>query len=86
MAGALQDYNLAEIVGEQSFGKGSVQNLEALSDGSSVKITVARWLTPKGKQIDEEGIKPDVEIELTEEDWNSDQDPQMDKALEILSE
>ncbi|MBI5071333.1 S41 family peptidase [Candidatus Falkowbacteria bacterium] len=85
VGGALQDYGKATLVGEKTFGKGSVQNLEPLPDGSAVKITVAEWLTPKGRQIDKEGIAPDVEIKLTEEDYNANRDPQMDKAIEIIN-
>ncbi|MDP3043357.1 MAG: S41 family peptidase [bacterium] len=84
VAGALQDYNKAVVVGKQTFGKGSVQVLEKLQDGSSVKITVAKWLTPNGNCINETGIKPDVEIDLTEEDYDAGKDPQMEKAVEIL--
>jgi carboxyl-terminal processing protease len=84
VAGALQDYGLAHLIGEQSFGKGSVQVLEELSDGSSIKYTIAKWYTPKDRTIDIEGIKPDEEIELTSEDFSEDRDPQMDKALEYL--
>ncbi len=86
VAGALQDYNKAVVVGKQTFGKGSVQVLENLPDGSSVKITVAKWLTPNGNCINETGITPDVEVDLTEEDYNADKDPQMEKAIEILSD
>jgi carboxyl-terminal processing protease len=86
VAGALQDYGKATLVGEKTFGKGSVQNLEPLRDGSAVKITVAEWLTPKGRLIDKEGIVPDVEIKLTEEDYNAERDPQMDKAIEIIND
>ncbi|MFA6254760.1 MAG: S41 family peptidase [Patescibacteria group bacterium] len=84
VAGALQDYKVATLVGETTFGKGSVQDLKKFSDGSSVKLTIAEWLTPNGRNINEEGIKPDIEIELTTEDYNSDKDPQLDKALQIL--
>jgi len=86
VAGALQDYGLATLVGEKTFGKGSVQELEEFGNGASIKITVAKWLTPNGRTIDKEGIKPDVEVELTEDDYNNDVDPQMDKALEILNQ
>lgn len=85
VAGALQDDGKATLVGEQTFGKGSVQELRPLSDGSSIKITVARWLTPKGRSIDKEGIKPDVIVERTKDDYDNDKDPQLDKAVEILT-
>lgn len=85
VAGALQDHGLATIIGKQSFGKGSVQDLRHLSDGSNIKLTVAKWLTPNERMIDNKGITPDIEIELTEEDYNSDRDPQLDKALELLN-
>lgn len=86
MAGALQDWQLAKVVGINSFGKGSVQELEQLSDGSSLKITIARWLTPQGRLIEENGITPDIEVELTEEDYNNNRDPQLDKAKEIINQ
>lgn len=85
LAGALQDYNLAVILGMTTFGKGSVQTLSDFSDGSSIKVTVAKWLTPDGRSINDEGIKPDVEIEITEEDYNANKDTQMDNAIEILN-
>lgn len=84
VAGALQDYGKATLVGKKTFGKGSVQNLEPLPDGSAVKITVSEWLTPKGRQIDKKGIVPDIEIDLTEEDYKAGRDPQLDKAMELL--
>lgn len=84
VAGALQDYKAATLVGEVSFGKGSVQDLKKLPDGSSVKLTIAKWLTPRGREIDEKGIIPDIEVALSEEDWNAGRDPQLDKAIEIL--
>ncbi|MBU4332105.1 S41 family peptidase [Patescibacteria group bacterium] len=84
VAGALQDYGLATIIGKKTFGKGSVQELEELSDGSSVKITIAKWLTPKGRCIADEGIEPDIEVEMTGEDYSNDLDPQLDKAIEII--
>ncbi|MCU0679634.1 MAG: S41 family peptidase [Planctomycetes bacterium] len=84
VAGALQDGEKATIVGMTTFGKGSVQTLTDLSDGSSVKITVAKWLTPDGRSINDEGIAPDVEIDLTAEDYNTGRDPQLDAAVAIL--
>lgn len=84
VAGALQDYGQATIVGEQTFGKGSVQDFQEFNDGSSLKLTVAKWLTPNGRLIDEEGITPDIIVELTLEDYDNDRDPQLDKALELL--
>jgi carboxyl-terminal processing protease len=86
VAGALQDYELATIIGETSFGKGSVQDYQNLRDGSALKITVARWLTPNDRFIDKEGIIPDIEIELTNEDYNEDRDPQLNRAIEFLIE
>ncbi len=85
VSGALKDYKKATIVGKKTYGKGSVQTLEELNDGSSVKITVAKWLTPSGLNINGEGIAPDVEVDLTAEDYDKNQDPQLDKAVEILS-
>jgi len=83
LAGALKDNRGVKLVGVQSFGKGSVQTLKELKQGS-LKVTVAKWLTPKGTLIDKEGLKPDVEIELTEEDIDEGKDPQLDKAIEII--
>ncbi len=86
LAGALRDYKKATLVGETTFGKGSVQTLKDLSDGSTLKITIAKWLTPAGDFIDEKGIEPDVKIELDMDDINNNLDPQFDKALNILKE
>lgn len=84
VAGALQDLQLATVIGERTFGKGSVQELDELPDGSAVKLTIAKWFTPKGRSIDNNGITPDIEIELTREDADQDKDPQLDRALELL--
>lgn len=84
VAGALKDCGYAVLVGEKTFGKGSVQSLEEFSDGSSLKLTVAKWLTPNGHCINKEGIDPDIAVELTEDDYNKDKDPQMDKAVNII--
>lgn len=79
-AGALQDNGVATIIGVKSFGKGSVQQLERLADGSVLKVTIARWFTPNGANIDKEGIKPDIEVKLSEDDFKSQRDPQLDAA------
>lgn len=84
LAGALKDYGKAVIIGEKTFGKGSVQTLADLGDGSVIKITIAKWLTPAGNNINEQGIEPDVAVELSLDDYNDNKDPQMDKAIETL--
>ena len=85
VAGALRDHKRATIVGEKSFGKGSVQELIGLAGGAELKVTVAKWLTPSGHNLNQAGLDPDVEVELTDEDFNADRDPQLIRALEILA-
>lgn len=84
VAGALQDHGIAQVVGQKTFGKGTVQDYQELRDGSAVKITVARWLTPKGRTIHKEGIVPDVEIPF---DPSSvpEKDSQLDEAIRLLT-
>lgn len=84
LAGALQDYKYATVIGTQTFGKGSVQDFQIFDDGSAVKFTVAEWLTPLGRSITAVGIMPDETIELTEEDLEARRDPQLDRAVELL--
>ncbi len=84
LAGSLRDNRGIKIIGETSFGKGSVQELEKLKGGSSLKITVAKWLTPTGDLITDVGLEPDIKVEMTEEDYEEDRDPQLDKAIEII--
>jgi carboxyl-terminal processing protease len=85
LAGAMQDYGIAKIVGEQSYGKGSVQEIVSLTPETILKITVAKWLTPKGTSISEKGLIPDYEIKFTEEDEKNEKDPQLEKAVELLN-
>ena len=83
VAGALQDYEKATIVGETTYGKGVVQQLFNLSGGTVLKVTTAEWYTPKERSINKTGITPDIEVERTYEDINSMRDPQLDKAKEL---
>ena len=84
VAGALQDRGRAVLVGEKTFGKGSIQSVFDLSDGSSVHITSARWLTPNRHLIDQEGLTPDVEVTISDEDRSQGRDPQLERAIEVL--
>ncbi len=92
LAGALHDNRKVKLVGVKTFGKGSVQQLEKYNDGSSLKVTVAKWLTPAGISISETGIEPDVKVELDTKEVEAgnieigtpDKDPQLDKALDLL--
>jgi len=83
-AGALHDNGAATLVGDKSFGKGSVQQVINLKDGSELKVTVAHWYTPAGKNIDKQGIVPDVPVSITDAQVKAGQDPQKDKAYQIL--
>lgn len=83
-AGALSEYGKATLVGTQTFGKGSVQEYMKLDDKTSLKITIARWLTPKGVSISDGGLTPKYEVKITPEDSKAGKDPQMDKAIELL--
>jgi len=85
VAGAVQDTDRGIIIGDQSFGKGSVQLPHSLSDGSELRVTIAEWLTPSGRQIHGEGIAPDIVIEMTTEDFEQELDPQLDAAIEHLT-
>ncbi len=84
LAGALQEHKVATIIGAQTFGKGSVQELVKLDDGSSLKVTIARWLTPNGISISEGGLTPDIVVERTPEDRTAGRDTQLDAALDFL--
>jgi carboxyl-terminal processing protease len=85
LAGAIKDNRPnVQLVGKKSFGKGSVQVVENLSDGSSIKVTIAKWLTPNGNHIDGTGLNPDKTVDLTDQDFQQNKDPQLDAAIEIL--
>ncbi|PIV31841.1 S41 family peptidase [Candidatus Wolfebacteria bacterium CG02_land_8_20_14_3_00_37_12] len=86
LAGALRDNRGIKLIGKKSFGKGTVQELERLRDGSSIKITVAHWLMPNGGLIEKNGIAPDYEVNITEEDVKAGRDPQLEKAMEVLKQ
>ncbi len=84
LAGALSEHKIATLVGAKTFGKGSVQELVQITDDTSLKVTIARWLTPNGISISKAGITPDVTVEVSKEDIEAKRDTQMAKALEIL--
>ncbi|MBT3282953.1 S41 family peptidase [bacterium] len=86
LAGALSQHGIATLVGTRSFGKGSVQELVHITPDTSLKVTVARWLTPNGSSISDGGLSADVEVEFTSEDFEAGIDPQLDKAVELLLE
>ncbi len=83
-AGAIQDYSLGKIVGTQSYGKGVVQQIFDLGDGTSLKLTIADYYTPNGRNINGQGITPDVEVEYEKDENNSEADNQLDKAIEVV--
>ncbi len=86
LAGALQENDVAKLVGTQTFGKGSVQELLPITGDTSLKLTVAQWLTPEGKSISDGGLTPDIVVERTPEDFEAGKDPQLDAAVkDILS-
>lgn len=85
-SGAVQDYGLGKIVGTQTYGKGVVQQIFDLKDGTSVKLTISEYFTPKGRSIDGEGITPDVEVEYEYDEENPDKDNQLEKALDVVRE
>ncbi|MFH0853327.1 MAG: S41 family peptidase [bacterium] len=86
VAGALHDNHQAIIVGQTTFGKGTVQDFIELNNGASFKLTVAKWLTPDEISISEQGISPDIEVVNTADDYNNDRDPQLDEAIKRLLE
>jgi len=85
LAGALHDHKKARLVGEKTFGKGSVQELIKVTDDTSLKVTIARWLTPNGVSISKGGLAPDVEVKMSQEDFVKKGDIQLQKAVEIIN-
>ncbi len=86
LAGALQDNGRAKLIGEPTYGKGSVQSVRQLSDGAALHITTATWFTPKHNQIEGTGLQPDIAVPLTDDDIQKKQDPQLDRAIQFLQE
>ena len=84
LAGALKDDRKAPIIGMTSFGKGTVQKIVDFDDGSSLKITIAKWYTPSGVRIQDTGITPDIKVEMTSKDYEQNKDPQLDRALQEI--
>ena len=84
VAGAIRDNGRGTIIGETSFGKGTVQEVENLIDGSSIRITIAKWYTPNNVNISKVGITPDIEVKRTIDDLKANKDPQLDAALDYL--
>ena len=85
LAGAMQDYHKAKLVGTQSYGKGSVQEVVQVTPDTVLKVTIAKWLTPKGNSISDTGLTPDYKVEITEEELEKNIDAQMNKAVELLN-
>ena len=85
LAGAMQDYGKAKLVGTKSYGKGSVQEVVNITPDTILKITIAKWLTPKGTSISLKGLTPDYSVEFTQKDVDANKDPQLDKAIELLN-
>lgn len=84
VAGGLQDRGIAKLVGEKSFGKGTIQEVEDLNGGYGIHLTIAKWLLPSGTWIHKKGLTPDYEVKIEDSDTNSKKDPQLDKAVELL--
>ena len=84
LAGALREHGIATLVGERTFGKGSVQELVDITPETALKVTIARWLTPEGVSISDGGLAPDVVVEVTKEDAEAKRDSQKERAFEIL--
>jgi len=86
LAGALKEHDVATIIGSQTFGKGSVQELVDVTEDTALKVTIARWLTPLGTSISDGGLEPDILVEIMPEDAEDLADPQLERAVEFLLE
>ncbi len=86
LAGTLRDNRQVKLIGQTSFGKGTVQEFMDLSGGSVIKLTIAHWVLPSGTILEDSGLKPDHEIEISEEDLKNERDPQLDKAIQVVKE
>ncbi len=84
LAGALKDYKRATLIGVNTYGKGSVQNVHTLSDNSELRVTIAHFFSPLDHEINGVGIAPDIEVQVTDEDVAAKRDPQLDRAVEFL--
>ncbi|MFM2357707.1 MAG: carboxy-terminal-processing protease, carboxyl-terminal processing protease [Candidatus Parcubacteria bacterium] len=84
LAGALREHGIAKLIGSTTFGKGSVQELVKITPETSLKVTIARWLTPLGLSISDGGLKPDIEVKRTAEDFKAQKDPQLDRAIQYF--
>ena len=84
VSGALRDNGVAKLVGQKTFGKGSVQDIVDLPGGAELKVTIAKWYTPDGKNINKQGIEPDVSVSMSDDDLKNNRDPQKDKAYELV--
>jgi len=85
LAGALSEHGVAKLVGSKTFGKGSVQEMVPVTEDTFLKVTIARWMTPKGNSISERGIEPEYKVEVTEEDVSKSIDAQLNKAVSVLN-
>jgi carboxyl-terminal processing protease len=86
VAGAIQDSGRGILIGETTFGKGSVQQDIMLSDGSAIHVTIANWLTPGGRNISQAGLAPNIEVKITDDDVKAGRDPQLQRAIEYLTQ
>ncbi len=86
LSGALRDDRSIKLIGEKTFGKGSVQEVQTLKDGSSLKVSIAEWLTPDGHTINKIGLQPDIQVPITDQNTKEGKDPQYDKAIEIIKQ